>query len=242
MPQLQVHVDDRAVWVAFDRPEKRNALDLAVSAALDGVLDQHHATPLPLVFTSTTPGMFIAGSDIGDLRERTIEDSLARVNGTLFQRIEDHPWPTIARIDGPTLGGGCELALACDFRLTSTNGRFGLPEVRLGIVPSAGALWRLPRLVGWSAAVDLIMTGRRIDAEEALRLALVHRLATPQTLDEVLDELLDDLGETSTTAVRLAKEAMRAGPDHRRLVDALAQSVSLAGEDAQHRLDAFLKR
>ena len=242
MPPLQVHVDDRAVRVAFDRPEKRNALDLEVSAAIDAVLDEHRETRRPLVFTSSTAGMFVAGTDIADLRRRTTEDSLARVNSTLFQRIEDHPWPTIAVIDGPALGGGCELALACDFRLASTTGQFGLPEVRLGIVPSAGGLWRLPRLVGWSAAVDLIMTGRRIDAEEALRLSLIHRLSSPEDLAALLDGLLDELEKTSAAAVRLAKEAMRVGPDQRRLIDALAQSVSLAGEDAQGRLDAFLQR
>ena len=242
MSVLQTSVDDRAVWVRFDRPEKHNALNVEVSHALDAVLTEHHRTELPLILASTTPGMFVAGSDVASLRTRTLDDSLGRLNGTLFQRLEDHPWPTIAVVDGPALGGGCELTLACDFRVASSRSVWGLPEVRLGLVPSAGGLWRLPRLIGWGAAVDLITTGRRIDATDAHALGLISRLADPDDLDEVVEQLLADLGRASSSAVRLAKEAMRATPDHRRLVDALAQAVSLSGDDTQQRLDAFLSR
>lgn len=242
MPVLQTSVDDDAVRVRIDRPEKRNALNVEVSHALDAVLTEHLDTQLPLVLMSTTPGMFVAGSDVASLRERTTDDSLARLNGTLFQRLEDHPWPTIAVVDGPALGGGCELALACDFRVASSRSIWGLPEVRLGIVPSAGGLWRLPRTVGWSVGVDLIMTGRRIGAEEADRIGLISRLAEPASIETTVGELLADLAKASPAATRLAKEAMRAAPDHRRLVDALAQAVSLSGPDAQERLDAFLSR
>lgn len=242
MSVLQTSVDDRAVWVRFDRPAKRNALNVEVSRALDALLTEHHGTDLPLVLASTTPGMFVAGSDVASLRTRTLDDSLGRINSNLFQRLEDHPWPTIAVVDGAALGGGCELALACDFRVASDRSVWGLPEVRLGLVPSAGGLWRLPRLVGWGAAVDLITTGRRIDSTEAHRLGLISRLARPDDLDDTVHQLLDDLGRASSSAVRLAKEAMRATPDHRRLVDALGQAVSLSGEDTQQRLDAFLSR
>lgn len=242
MSLLQTSVDERAVWIRFDRPEKHNALNVEVSQALDALLTEHHDTELPLVLASSTPGMFVAGSDVASLRTRTLDDSLNRLNGTLFQRLEDHPWPTIAVVDGPALGGGCELALACDFRVASSRSLWGLPEVRLGIIPSAGGLWRLPRLVGWGAAVDLITTGRRIDADEADRFGMLSRLSPPDDLDDTTDQLLDDLRRASPAAVRLAKEAMRATPDHRRLVDALAQAVSLSGEDTQQRLDAFLSR
>jgi enoyl-CoA hydratase len=242
MSVLQTSVDDRAVWVRFNRPEKRNALNVEVSHALDALLTEHHGTELPLVIGSSTPGMFVGGSDVASLRTRTLDDSLSRLNSNLFQRLEDHPWPTIAVVDGAALGGGCELTLACDFRIASDRSIWGLPEVRLGLVPSAGGLWRLPRLVGWGAAVDLITTGRRIDATEAHGLGLVSRLVQPDDLDDTVDELLTELGRASSTAVRIAKEAMRATPDHRRLVDALAQAVSLSGEDAQQRLDAFLSR
>lgn len=242
MPVLQTSVDEDAVRVRIDRPEKHNALNVEVSHALDAVLTEHRDTRLPLVLSSTTPGMFVAGSDVASLRERTLDDSLARLNGTLFQRIEDHPWPTIAVVDGPALGGGCELALACDLRVASTRSIWGLPEVRLGIVPSAGGLVRLPRIVGWSAGVDLIMTGRRIGADEADRIGLISRLAEPAGIEATLGDLLADLAKASPLATRLAKEAMRAAPDHRRLVDALAQAVSLSGQDAQERLDAFLSR
>ena len=235
-------VDDTRIRIEIDRPDKRNALSLEVSEELSRLLDRSRDIPAPLVITSSTPGMFVAGTDIGALRERTTEDGLARVNSELFQRIDDHPWPTIAVVDGPALGGGCELALACDLRVASTRSLWGLPEVRLGIIPSAGGLWRLPRVVGWSAAVELIMTGRRIDTAEAERLGLVHRCVPFADLDDEVATLLAELGKTSLPAMRLAKEAMRVAPDHRRLVDAVAQAVCLSGEDAQQRLSEFLSR
>ena len=242
MASVTVDQDDRAVSLRLDRPEKRNALDPEMAEGIREALRAHRDTPLPLVLSSTTPGMFVAGSDIAELAERSVEDNLARGNAGLFQELEDHPWPTVAVVDGPALGGGCELALACDLRVASSRSTWGLPEVRLGLIPGAGGLWRLPRLVGWSAAVDLIMTGRRIDGAAARDIGLAHRLADPDDLDRALGELLDELAKTSISAVRLAKEAMRVDPDHRRLVDALAQAVCISGDDAQERLHAFLDR
>ena len=234
--------DERAVWFLLDRPDKRNALSPAVSAALDEALTTHHRTPKPFVVASAVPGMFVSGTDIAALKERTVEDSLGRLNSDLFQRLEEHPWPTVAVVDGYALGGGCELALACDLRVTTPRAKWGLPEVRLGLVPSGGGLWRLPRLVGWDVATDLILTGRRIDGEEAHRLRLASRLAEPEGLDQAVDDLLGELTAPAPGAQRLAKEAMRVAPDHRRRVDALAQAVCIGGEEAQDRLAAFLSR
>lgn len=233
---------ERAVTVGFTRAEKRNALDLSTSRALDAALDEAAEIALPLVLRSATPGMFVAGTDVAALRERTVEDSLGRVNARLFQRVEDHPWPTIAVVDGWALGGGCELALACDLRITTEQARWGLPEVRLGIIPSGGGLTRLAHLVGGSVASDLVLTGRRIDGVEAHRVGLAQRLTTPEQLDHTLDELLDELGATSTQAVRLAKEAMRVDGDRHRLVDAAAQALCIESDEAQGRIAALLER
>lgn len=239
---LSIHHDQRCVTVAFTRAEKRNALDLATSRALDAALDEAADVPLPLVLRSATPGMFVAGTDVAALRERTVDDSLGRVNARLFQRVEEHPWPTIAVVDGWALGGGCELALACDIRITTEDARWGLPEVRLGIIPSGGGLTRLAELVGRSVATDLVLTGRRIDGVEAHRVGLAQRITTGAQLDEELDALLDELGATSTQAVRLAKEAMKVSGDGGRLVDAAAQALCIGSEDAQRRMAELLDR
>ncbi|TQN38063.1 enoyl-CoA hydratase/carnithine racemase [Blastococcus colisei] len=237
---LVVREGPDAVTVLFDRPERRNALSLEISRALGEVLDRYTATPLPLVLRSATPGMFVAGTDIASLKARTVHDSLGRVNSSLFQRLHDHPWPTVAVVDGAALGGGCELALACDFRITSEDAQWGLPEVRLGIIPSAGALTRLAALVGTGAATDLVLTGRRIRGAEAGAMGLASRVVPADLLDTALEELLGELAKAAPLAQRLAKEAMRVDGDRHRLVDAAAQALCIATEDAQQRLQAVL--
>lgn len=239
---IAVTRDDRAVTLGFTRAEKRNALDVETSRAISRALDDLAGEPLPLVLRSATPGMFVAGTDVASLRERTVADSLGRINSGLFRRIAEHPAPTIAVVDGWALGGGCELALACDFRVSTAGARWGLPEVRLGIIPSGGALHRLAALIGGSMATDLVMTGRRIDGTEAHRIGLVQRLAADGDLDAALSTLLEDLGATSPFAVRLAKEAMRVEGDPARLVDATAQALCIADDEAQRRMAELLGR
>jgi enoyl-CoA hydratase len=236
MEPVVVTEGPEAVTVAFARPEKRNALSVAVSEAVHAALDRHAETPLPLVFRSATPGMFVAGTDVGELKDRTLAESLSRLNGRLFQRIADHAWPTVALVDGAALGGGCELALACDIRITSERAQWGLPEVTLGIIPSAGGLTRLSELVGSGAATDLVLTGRRIRGREAAALGLATRVAPVEELEASLAEVLAQLGRAAPLAQRLAKEAMRVRGDRHRLVDAAAQALCLASDEAQERL------
>jgi enoyl-CoA hydratase/carnithine racemase len=186
--------------------------------------------------------MFVSGTDVASLKERTLADSLNRINSSLFQRLHDHPWPTIAVVDGAALGGGCELALACDFRITTEDALWGLPEVRLGIIPSAGALVRLRALVGTGTATDLVLTGRRIRGREAGDLGLASRVTTAEGLSGVLDTLLSDVGAAAPLAQRLAKEAMRVDGDRHRLVDAAAQALCLSTDEALERLQGLLDR
>lgn len=239
---LIISSTDRVITIGFARPEKRNALDVTTSQTLSRVMDGLADTLTPLVFRSATPGMFVSGADVASLRDRTVTDSLGRLNSRLFRRIAEHPAPTIAVVDGWALGGGCELALACDFRISSGTAVWGLPEVRLGVIPSGGALHRLAALIGGSMATDLALTGRRIDGTEAHRIGLVQRLATGGDLDSALSVLLDDLGRTSPFAVRLAKEAMRVSGDPARLVDAAAQALCIADEEAQRRMAEVIDR
>lgn len=239
---LRVVREPGHVTLAFDRPEKRNALSVELSVALLRALDELEQTPVPLVLRSHAPGMFVSGTDVAALKRRTVDDSLGRLNSRLFQRLYDHPWPTIALVDGYALGGGCELALACDLRVSTADARWGLPEVRLGIIPSAGGLTRLADLVGRGRAAELVMTGRRISGAEAHTIGLVQRVVAAQDLEAALAELLAELGEAEPRAVRLAKEAMRVDGDRHRLVDAAAQALCLGSDEAQRRLQALLDR
>lgn len=239
-PVLKVLEGPEALTLAFNRPSKRNALNRELSTAIGRALRDLEDVPRPVVFRSLTPGMFMAGSDVAELKERTLEDSLSRLNGRLFQLVHDHPWPTIAAVEGEALGGGCELAVACDFRISTEDAVWGLPEVQLGIIPSGGALERLPGLVGRGAATDLVFTGRRIDGSRAHAIGLVGRLAPPGALDAGIAELLDDLARTAPGAVRLAKEAMRVDGDRGRLVDAAAQALCIGSDEAQQRMQSLL--
>lgn len=234
--------DGSVATLTLDRPDKRNALNVEMSEAIAAALSEARREPGVLVLRSSTPGHFVAGADIADLARRTRVEALARLNHELFLQLEEFPWPTVAVVDGPALGGGCELALACDFRVGSTRSLWGLPEVRLGIIPSAGGLWRLPRLIGWAAATDLIMTGRRIGATEARDLGLLHRLCEPEELPDTVDDLLSELSKASLTAVRYAKEAMRAPVDRNRVGDAALQALCFESPEARERLGAFLAR
>lgn len=242
MDSIRITEASGGVVLEFTRSEKRNALNGATSRELSAAFERLRGTPLPVVLRSATPGMFVAGADLNELRQRSVGDSLARLNQRLFQQIQDHPWPTVAVVDGWALGGGFELALACDIRLSTAEAVWGLPEVRLGIVPSGGALSRLEPLIGRSRATELILTGARIDGCRAHEIGLVQRLAARDGLDGALGEVLDAFGQTSMHAVRLAKEAMRVNGDRDRLVDAAAQTLCLNSEDTQQRISSVLDR
>ena len=164
---------------AFNRPEKRNAIDLATTEALHQVLTDHARERCVLVLHSTTPGMFVAGADIGELVARDADDAFMGINVRLFERLEAHRWPTIAAVDGAALGGGCELAMACDLRVASTRARFAQPELNLGILAGAGANWRLAQLVGMAQARRMLYLGETLDAAGALAAGLVDAVDGP---------------------------------------------------------------
>ena len=240
MEPIRIDEGPEATLVSFTRAEKRNALDMATSRALSATMEGLRDVARPVVLRSATPGMFVAGADLSELHQRTTQDSLSRLNQRLFQQVHDHPWPTIAAVDGWALGGGCELALSCDLRVSTARALSGLPEVRLGIIPSGGALHRLERLIGGSRATELILTGGRIDGARACEIGLVHRIADVDALEHAVERLVAELAATSAHATRLAKEAMRVGGDRNRLVDAAAQALCIGSEDAQRRIGALL--
>jgi enoyl-CoA hydratase/carnithine racemase len=231
-----------AVLIGLNRPEKRNAINREVVDQFHVVLAEQARTPSVLVIHSTTSGIFAAGVDIAELVERRADDAFGAINAGLFERVEAHPWPTIAVIDGPALGGGCELALACDLRVATRNARFAQPEPSLGIIAGAGGNWRLSQLVGIALARRMLYLGAVVDADEALAAQLVDELCEP---DEVLSralELADAIAMRSWRALRLTKLALRQHRPATTDFDVVAQALLFEDDEKRERMQAFLTR
>ena len=216
---IDVEVGDRGEGVAtvtIDRPDARNALNTPVREGITAVCDAveaAHGDPdavRVLVLTgSDEAGAFVAGADVTELRERDgVEMRRASKRPRIHERVDGLPIPVIARINGFCLGGGCELAQACDVRIASEDAKLGQPETNLGIIPGGGATQRLPRLVGEGQAMKLILSGELIDAEEARSIGLVEEV--PEDVDERVDELAGRMAAKSPLALEHAKKAVRA--------------------------------
>jgi enoyl-CoA hydratase len=203
------------LWT-IDRPTKLNAIDSGVLDALDAAIRAASADPqlAAVVLTGSGDKAFAAGADIAAMAELTaIEAERFSERG---QRVLDGlarlPMPVIAAVNGVALGGGCELAMACDLILAGPRARFGQPEVRLGVIPGFGGTQRLVRRVGWSAALDLCLTGRQISAEEALRMGLCSRVVEGDVAAEAT-AVARDLATLGPVAVRLCKRAIHENAD-----------------------------
>jgi enoyl-CoA hydratase len=240
MGLIRVDRDGPLALIGLDRPEKMNALDQALCAELTTALTELRHEPTLLVIHSTTPGVFVAGADIAELLERDAEIGLRGVNATLFDLLESHRWPTIAAIDGPALGGGCELALACDLRVASERSRFGQPELSLGILAGAGANWRLAQAVGVPMARRMLYTGQVLSAAEAYAAGLVDRVVeADSTLDSAV-AYAHTIARQSWRALELTKVALRLNRPATTLYDMTAQALLFDSEDKKARMTAFL--
>jgi enoyl-CoA hydratase len=219
---VRVEVGGRAesvVTVTIDRPDARNALNGQVRSELkavfgavaDGQASDDGAARVAVLTGTAEAEAFVAGADVTELRERgAVEQRAASERPRVYEAVAECPLPVIGRINGHALGGGCELAQACDVRIASTEAKLGQPETSLGIVPGGGGTQRLPRLVGLGQAMKLVLTGELIDADEAARIGLVEEALPPEGLDERVDELAGAMAEKSPLALRRAKEALRA--------------------------------
>lgn len=243
-------VDDGVAVLTIDRPEKLNALDNEVLLELADRVDQalEDEDVLAIVITGAGPKSFVAGADIGMLAEQGVLDGRenSHLGQQVFHDIENCMLPVIAAVNGFALGGGCELALACDFRYAATNAIFGLPEVSLGIIPGYGGTQRLPRLIGPGAALELILTGNKIDAQEALRLGLVNKVVEPEALLDACKETARTIAARGPLAVRMAKEVVRRGADMT-IEEGLSLEADLFGmlsstEDMREGMRAFLEK
>lgn len=237
---------DEIEIITLNRAEKRNALSLELVRALHAALDELWLDrALRAVVLQGAGDHFMAGADIAQLRERGRDEALDSINGSLFMRVEELPVPVIAAVKGYTVGGGCELALAADLRVAGRSARLGQPEVGLGIIPGAGGTHRLPRVVGLGRAKELILTGRIVDAQEALAMGLVNRVVDDaRVLDEAL-AVAADIARQGGLAIRLAKlalNAQRQGLGSGQGLENVAQAVLFESEDKQGRMTAFLGR
>jgi enoyl-CoA hydratase len=232
--------DDRVV-LRLNRPAVRNAIDRAMVEALHDACAALEASPRVALLIGAG-GTFAAGADIAELRDRRREDALAGINSRVFDRVHRLPMPTVALVDGYALGGGAELAYACDFRIGTPATRIGNPEPGLGILAAAGAAWRLKELVGEPLAKEVLLAGRVLDAEEALAVRLLNEVVEAGELEAAGHRLADRIGAKAPLAVRLTKSVLDAPRDAHPLVDDVAQAVLFETQDKTDRMTAFLDR
>lgn len=236
--------------ITVNRPDKLNALNSTVIAELDSLIHaaEDDAAVGGLILTGAGPKAFVAGADITELadidREHGIE--MAKRGARVFRQIEQLNKPVIAAVNGFALGGGCELAMACHIRLASPTARFAQPEVKLGLIPGFGGTVRLPRLVGRGRALELLLTGNMIDAEEAARIGLVNRVVPAATLLDEARALLRVMLAQGPVARRLCLQAVDGALDLT-MDDALALEATYFGdacasEDKAEGTRAFLDK
>ena len=245
-PTVLLQVVDGVAVATLNRPDVRNAINAQVQTDLASVLDTVRDDDAigAVVITGAGDKAFAAGADIGQLQHYDLHTGLAGTMARLYDTVERFEKPTVAAVNGYALGGGCELAMACDIRIASTAARFGLPETALSVLPGAGGTQRLGRLIGVGRAIDMILTGRMLTADEALAAGLATRVAEPEDLLDQALEVAASITAKGPLAVRLAKTVVRAGMDadqHTGLVvERLAQSLLYTTADKSEGAAAFL--
>jgi enoyl-CoA hydratase len=247
---LTCNIEDQVALVTLNRPQVLNALNHQVFSDLKELFSQLADDPAVRVILLTGSGekAFAAGADIGELTrlDRAMGQSLSQRGQAIFRQIETCGKPVIALLNGFTLGGGCELALACTLRIASSTAQIGLPEVRLGLIPGYGGTQRLARLIGPSAALKLLLTGERVDAAEALRLGLVDEVVPSDQLLARGRQLAQSILQVAPLAVTACLEAVHEGAD-RDLDSALRLESRIFGKlcetaDAAEGTRAFLEK
>jgi enoyl-CoA hydratase len=247
---LLVDVTDRIATVTLNRPDKLNALNSATETELQDAFAKLSDDPdvAGVIVTGAGEKAFVAGADIAELSGlgATQGKEFAFQGQTTFTRIAQCPKPVIAAVNGYALGGGCELAIACHLRVASENARFGLPEVQLGLIPGHGGTQRLARIVGTGRALEMVLTGRMVGAEEAHAWGLANAVAAPEALLDTAKEHLGRILDKGPLAVQYALEATLRGFDLG-LDDGLYLEATLFGmacgtDDMKEGTKAFLEK
>jgi enoyl-CoA hydratase len=236
--------------ITVNRPDKLNALNADTVQQLDAVVHEVRADDdvRAVILTGAGEKAFVAGADIGELAQMGPIDGVAvsRAGQDTFRMIERLAKPVIAAVNGFALGGGLELALACHVRIASSRARFGLPEVKLGIIPGYGGTVRLPRLVGRGRALEMMLTGEMIDAEEAYRIGLVNRVAEPGAVLDAARTMARTMAGNGPIAIALALEAVDRGMstsiDDAQVLESRLFGLLASTEDMKEGMQAFLAR
>jgi enoyl-CoA hydratase len=207
-------LENNILTITINRPDKLNALNKTVMDELNAVMDEVYSNPeiKSAIITGAGYKSFVAGADISEFVGLSKEQgmALAKKGQDTFFKIENSPKPIIAAVNGFALGGGCELAMACHFRLAAENAKFGQPEVNLGLIPGYGGTQRLVQLIGKGKAMELLMSAHMIDANEAKQLGLVNYVTTADTLLEHTKKILDIINSKAPLAVASCIKAANA--------------------------------
>jgi len=236
--------------ITFNRPKALNALNEALLGELSQALDQVAADEeiRVLILTGAGEKAFVAGADISELvTYNALQAKWFAANGqVIVDTLQKLPIPVIAAVNGFALGGGNEMALACDFIYAAENAMFGLPEISLGLIPGFGGTQRLPRLIGTNMAKEMILTGKMIGAAEALQLGLVNKVCAPDALMAEVKKTAGVIATKGRVSLRAAKEAINHGMNTdlasgcRYEIDAFA--LTLVSDDAREGTSAFLEK
>ncbi len=247
---LTVEEKDGVAIITVNRPDKLNALNARVKTELREVLAQLRTAPAVhvLILTGSGDKSFVAGTDIAELTDLTADTGreFSLRGQEVFDMIENLGKPVIAAVNGYALGGGCELALACHIRIASDNAKFGQPEVNLGVIPGYGGTQRLARLVGKGRAMEMILTGNPISAQEALQVGLVNKVVSRPDLMPACLTLAQTIVAKGQVAVRLAVQAVN-GSQEKSLSEGLRLEAKLFGDccasdDFREGTRAFLEK
>lgn len=249
MAFVELTKKDNIAVITMNRPEALNALSKAVFADLEAVLDDVENDDDVYVVVITGAGRaFIAGADISEMAPMNVAEGLAfsELGNRLLMRVDMMEKPTIAAVNGFALGGGCEMALACDIRIASEKAKFGQPEVGLGIIPGFGGTQRMARIIGTGAAMELIYTADTIDAQKAKEIGMVNYVVPAEELMDKTMEMAHKICKNAQKAIRVSKMAIRRGIDcdisTAVTYEALAFATCFGTEDQKEGMQAFLEK
>ncbi|MEJ5167501.1 MAG: enoyl-CoA hydratase-related protein [Thermoanaerobaculia bacterium] len=241
---------EKILLLKISRPEALNALNREVLNSLEEELEkaENDREIGGIIITGEGEKAFVAGADIKEFSSYGPVEAyrMAKRGQEIFSKIENFPKPVIAAVNGFALGGGCELALSCHIRIASKGAKFGQPEVNLGIIPGYGGTQRLPRIVGLGRALEIILSGKMIDAEEAFRIGLVNKVVEKDTLIEEAKSILNGIIEKAPLAVELALKSVISGMEMSKedglKLEASNFSILFSTEDMKEGVKAFIEK